>query len=328
MTHARLRRFVTLAGLALAAAGAGAAGLAAIEACVPADTRPTPGSVTFTVSASPAVANGVVTADGWSVQFERVLMSMGNTVLGAGCVDYAEARYDRVVDVKKNPEPQKVSILHGLGECDVRFRISSPNADAVLGKDITEDEKSALRIPATDYWVRNAGTSVAIFGSASREGVTKRFQMVFRPRLRYARCTTPEQDGGQALTLIENVDQFFDIAIEAEAILRDDVDAKAASLRFDPFAAADRDGDGTITLDELRTVPIAAIRDAGPFEAGTYEFDDDAGIFRQARSVPIDTLGDYVYVLLFPTLPRFRGEGTCGVGVGRLISQQRPPTAN
>jgi hypothetical protein len=53
----------------------------------------------------------------------------------------------------------------------------------------------------------------------------------------------------------------------------------------------------------------------GPFEAGTYEIDDAGQVVRGAPIV-IDTLGDYVYELLTPTLARFRDTGSC-VSTGR-----------
>jgi hypothetical protein len=307
-----MRRLVSLSVIGAALAAVAGAALAGLDACVPADTRPTPGTVTFTVSPSPAVQNGVTTVDGWDVTFERVLVSIGRTTLGDGCVDYAEASYDRVLDVTKNGG-QKLSIVHGLGQCDVRFRVGSPSSDAVLGAGVTEEEKAALRTAGGDAYVRLGGTALAVAGAATRNGVTKRFQLLFRPRVRYARCSVPEE-GGTGVELVGEVDKVYDIRIEAEALLRDDVDASTASLRFEPFAAADKDGDGNVTLEELRAVPITDVRDGGTFETPTYDFDDDAGIFRPQRTVAIKTLGDYVYVLLFPQLPRFRQTGWCGAG--------------
>src|SRR5262249_14232557 len=86
------------------------------------------------------------------------------------------------------------------------------------------------------------------------------------------------------------------------------------SLRFEPFASADSNNDGNVTLDELRAVPIDKLRDGGAFEAGTYEF-DDAGAAVQVRNVAITSLGDYVYVVLMPTLARFRDIGACTANV-------------
>jgi len=84
-------------------------------------------------------------------------------------------------------------------------------------------------------------------------------------------------------------------------------------------AQIDTDGDGVVTLDELRQIPISSIRDAGPFEAGTYDI-DDAGLLRRGRPIVVDTLGDYVYELLTPSLLRFRGVGWCVAAAG----QRRP----
>lgn len=309
-----MRRFLTLALLLSAACGLGAFGVAALDACVPADDRPTPGKLTLTVSPSPAVQNGVVTADGWNVVFERVLVGIGNASLGSDCSRYSDSRYDRLLDVTSK-SGQKLSFLYGIGTCDVGFRVAAPTSDAVLGEGVTEEDKTALRTPGGDAYVPLGGVAIDLRGAATRGGVTKRFHLMFRPRVRYANCKL-EADAGKAVDLQSNVDLVYDIRIEGEAVLRDDVDAATASLRFEPFAAADKDGDGVVTLDELRAVPIASVRDSGAFEAGVYDFDEDAGVFRAGRAVPIESLGDYVYELLLPSLPRFRGTGACGAGVG------------
>ncbi len=306
MTFLKLRRILTVSILACAGASAGA--LAVLASCVPADTRPVPGTLTMTVSPSPAVANGLVTADGWAVVFDRVLVSMGNAGLGDTCANYGEANYDRILDVTKQ-SGQKLGILHGIGECDVDFRVEGPSVDALLGDGVTPDDKTRLRTPGGDHYVKLGGIAAEIAVSATRAGVTKRFQLSLRSRIRYRDCTLVPDSGKLAVDLKSTVDLTYDLRIEAEAVLRDDVDA-AAAFRFDPFAKADTNGDGLVTLEELRAVPIATVRDGGAFEAGTYEL-DEAGAVTRGAPVLIETLGDYVYRLLAPTLVRYRDTGGC-----------------
>jgi hypothetical protein len=302
---------LTTVGLLVACLGGA---LLVAFACVPADNRPPPGSLTITVSPSPAVRDGVLTADGWRVTFDRVVVSMGRTSLGNDCASYASASYDRVLDVTSRSD-QKLSVLHGLGSCDLRFRVSSPSSDAVLGEGVSETDRTALRAPGGDAHVPSGGVALAVRATATRGAVTKRFTWLFRSRVRYGGCSlTP--DSGPAVDLRAEVDQVVDIRIEAEAVLRDDVDASTAALRFEPFAAADADGDGDVTLEELGQVPLAAVRDAGAFEAGTYDFDEDAGLFRAGRPIVIETLGDYVYEILMPTFPRWGGTGACTISAG------------
>jgi len=303
-----MRRILTLSILACVAGAVAAGGLGAFAACVPADRRPAPGTLTMTVSPSPAVANGVVTADGWAIGFDRVLVAIGNTGLGETCAVYGEANYDRILDVTKQ-SGQKLGILHGIGQCDVDFRLEGPSVDALLGEGVTPDDKTRLRTPGGDHYVPLGGIAADIAVSATRGGVTKRFQLSVRSRIRYRDCTLVADSGLLAVDLQSNVDLTYDLRVEAEAVLRDDVDA-AAPLRFDPFANADTNGDGLVTLEELRAVPIATVRDGGAFEAGTYEL-DDAGAVTRGAPIVIETLGDYVYQLLAPTLVRYRDTGTC-----------------
>lgn len=314
MRRLSTRRLVTVAALACGAAALGAAGLSALDACVPADTRPVPGSLTLTVSPSPAVTMGVTTADGWNVTFDHVVVNMGQASLSDACNSYSEANYTRVLDVTSQ-QNQKLSILYGIGQCDLRFRVAPPTVDAVLGDNVSPDVLTSLRTPGGDAYVPLGGIGIDLAGTAVRGAVTKHFHLLFRPRVRYGNCRLVE-DAGPGIDLASSEALTYDIRIEAEAVLRDDVDAATASLRFEPFANADKDGDGNVTLDELRLVPIEDVRDGGAFEAGTYEFDDDAGIFRAGRAIPITTFGDYVYELLLPSLPRFRDTGNCTVGLG------------
>ena len=281
--------------------------VAAFQGCVPADTRPVPGAFTVTVSPSQSVIGGVVTADGWSVTFERVLVAIGGVRLGDSCLTYTEPDYDRVLDVTTKAQ-QKLSITYAIGTCSFGFRVMPPSTDALLGDGVTEDDKTLLRTPGADAYVERGGIAYSIVGHATRGDARKNFQLLFRPRVRYQNCVL-QPDGGDPVDLPSASSVTYDIRIEAEAFLREDLDA-AAALRFEPFANADTNGDGQITLDELRAVPIATVRDGGAFEAGTYDV-DDAGLVRQGRPIVIETFGDYVYEVLIPSIPRFQENGSC-----------------
>lgn len=331
-------------------AAAGAMALAAY-ACVPADTRPPPTALTLTVSPSDAVVNGVTTADGWRVTFDRVILAMGNEGFSDQCTIYGEADYDRIIDLSAGPN-QKLGLLHALGKCDLRFRMSPPSFDTVLGEGVSEEDKTQMMIPLVDPYLaqggdgrggggggpngastRGAGQSIQILGTALRAGIRKQFLLIYRRRVRFQRCTpeAPPPDAslsvltqsavfGDAAPTIDFPgpgDVVFDIKIEPEAVLRDDTNPTSAQLRFDPFAAADEDNDGLVTLDELRKIPISILKDGGAFEAGTYFFDDDAGTLTRGRPVGIASLGDWVYELLIPSLVRFRDKGWCVSSTGR-----------
>jgi hypothetical protein len=93
----------------------------------------------------------------------------------------------------------------------------------------------------------------------------------------------------------------YDLLIEVEGLFRDDRD-RGAALRFDPFANADAvhgDGDGVVTLAELGAVPLDEARATGGAYAG----------------FGVETLADYMYRVLWPTLLRFRGTGSCDVSL-------------
>jgi len=200
---------------------------------------------------------------------------------------------------------------------------------------VTEADKTLMRTPGTDAYVSLAGISFVTDGTATRGGETKNFQWVFRQAYRYQQCKLVQ--GGltyDGVALVGDEAQTYDIRVEVERLFRDDLKDSRAKLRFDPFAAADTDLDGLVTLQELAKVVLDKIRgpgvygfesdsegDAGASEAGADASGlldggvpdggaDDAGGADAAAAVPL-TLADYVYSWLFPTLPRFRDTGSC-----------------
>ena len=318
--------------------------LAASPSCLPADDRPPPGNVTFTVSPSPAVQDGVTTADGFRITFTRLLLDIGRTGLNDPCTEYAEARYDRLLDVTKG-SGQKLSIIYGLGDCDVRFRIAAPTPDVLLGEGVTVEDKYFMGTYGTDAYARSTA-SVFVEGHAVQGDVDETFRWTFRKSIRYGSCRLPGDAGAPPVHLTGNVPIVKDIVIRGEALFRDEPRADA-ELRFAPFAAADRtfgNADGVVDLDELSAIrlPFAkrlaavdgggiGVPSAGAIDASTDATDastdttdaavdvpyavTEGGSFRSADGATetVETLRDYVYVILLPELPVLDGIEPCSV---------------
>lgn len=324
-------------------------------ACVPADTRPVPASLYLTVSASQATAQGITTADGWSLAFDRVLVGIGRSSISSSCTRYSEADYDRVLDLKKSAggSPQKLSNLFGLGHCDVRFRIGTPSSEALLGEGTNNADITFMRTRARDRWVNRGGVGLRVIGSATRDGDVRRFDLVFRTQLRYSFCSTSPDAGG----LLEvDPDAGDDDPIDAGALVDAGAEAEApppegvgevleseatinrvlrieteklfsvpdeAVIRFDPYAQGDKNGDGVVTVDELVGVPINVVHDAGPFEAGLFVGNTPIGPAPGGggpggfarRAVIVETLADYMVVVLLPRLLRYGDVGGCGTSL-------------
>lgn len=223
--------------------------------CLPADTRPTPAEVQFTLKTAPATLDGVTTADGWQLRFERVLLAVGNVGFGGeACSDYAGSGYTRVMNGLAAGS-QKIGLAYALGDCKFSYRVRVPDADSLLGDGISETDKNVLRIQASDPFVDDSGVSLLVRGSAEKGSVRKTFDWSFRSRLAFDECALD----GSTVKLTEDGQRTIELGVHAESLFLDAIELEGATLRFEPFAAAD-DGDGVLTLDELAKRTIA---DAG-----------------------------------------------------------------
>jgi hypothetical protein len=287
--------------------------------CLPNDTRAPPGSVLVTAESDGVTANGIpasATTDGWSISFDRVLVDVGDVNLdGDNCDTYSDANYDRIFDLKTSGK-QKVSILYALRQCDVGFRVSSPSVNTLLMPGVTEADRTMMRTPGSDAFAQQSGMSIYVRGQAVLGDTTKTFEWPFRLRARYRHCAV---DANRGINLSSNAAQTLNLTLTPAILFADALDLEHAHFRFQVFADADTElgnNDGAVTLDELARVPAASagfggeqmdggvpVLDAG--YVGTVTHMDAAG------AAP--TLADYVYLVLFPHMVRYAGDGECSV---------------
>jgi len=263
-------------------------------ACLPDDTRATPGSVVVTASAQETLGNeGFVTSDGWRVSYRRFVIVAGELELdGDACETYSESEYSRVLDLVQ-PGPQRLGLVYGLGQCDFAFRVSAPLWDTLPGSGIDETDLVRLRTPGSDAHAANAGVSIGVEGTAARLGVVKRFSWQFRRFIQYTECALVDGESiERGLALRGGRELAVDLAVHGDALFA----ATASSSAFEPFRLADDtygNADGEVSLAELERVPWAG----GP--------EPDGRLWA--------TLGERVYLGLLPSVVRFRGAGECAV---------------
>lgn len=256
------------------------AGACAFVACLPGDLRPEPGHVYVSVEASDAAENGFVTSDGWTIQFDKLLVGMGYTILtGDDCEVYGDARYRVLFDFAV-PGQQKLGEMYGLNACDLQFHVMPVNFIMHLGDGVTIADWASMRdrndLVANDYQV----PSILVRGSANRGSVTKQFAWKFRQTYAFTECESPidgtlntslHLKGGDVLRPIVTFhpDELFRDAIETDA-----------KVRFDALAAADTNADGEVSLEEVSKIPAPVVElsveealDAGALDGG-YIVDD------------------------------------------------------
>jgi hypothetical protein len=313
---------------------AGALAFSPLTACLPGDTRPTPGETLVTASADDAIQTGIPadqTADGWTIQYQRFLVSIGDVQFGGdACNEYSDASYTRILDLRAAPS-QKVSDHYALGHCSFSFSLQNPGASAVLGANVSADDALFLRTPLDGplTFVGRGGISVYVEGLATRGAESEHFAWPYRWQADYGDCGAAS-DGSSAATpaaaaepaadtalggldFVGGQRQTIDLSFDGSALFRDSPDPAQASLRFEPFASADRDignADGEITLDELGSVLVTSISASDGYQALS-----SSNIRRViARLSMPPTLEDYLYVVGFPTIVRYPN-GACAVDV-------------
>ena len=177
--------------------------------------------------------------DGWEVVFTRFLVAVhdveadGIAMDGTWVYDLRPSSGGNGHDVASMPMPAG-TVEH------LDYRIGPASSDATGNVD-------AQTISA----MADAGYSLWVQGTATRDDVTLTFDWGFATDTAYTQCETGQDlaDGGEATS---------QMTIHSDHLLYDDLESEEPNVAFDIIARADTDGDGDgdITLEELAAVDI------------------------------------------------------------------------
>jgi hypothetical protein len=235
----------------------GPCALLLLAACLPDETRTPPGTLVIEAAAVQLTNDAVETDDGWSLTLERVYASIGRVELeGDDCEAYSDARYTRLLDFGSS-EPQRVSLLYGLGACSVAFALSEPRYNTQLGAGVPANIEHEFRTPGDDG-EGTGGVSLSVSGKAIQGTQTVSFVWRFRGPVSFNHCRSSDSDG--VVALASGAQQVLRVELDALQLFRSDT----GQLHFAAFAAADAQAsspDGSVSFDELRSTGQPSLLD-------------------------------------------------------------------
>lgn len=266
--------------------------LAASVAACSQSASSNPGELVLSIQGDDHVTQGISTeafSDGWSVKYAWYAVSLadlrigdtrgsvGGEAIGSWAVELASGGFYTLTTLRDVPaQPWE----------RVAFTVRPPQSGAVpLGMPGTAVQQMA-----------SEGISVRVDGTASKSGVSKHFRWGFARSTQYDWCEATV--GGkrvQGVVVAAGGVEDVDLIVHGEHLFYDDLQSHQAVLRFDPIAAADADGDGEITLDELSAVNLVEI---------------PVGTYGTGSAVGINTLGDFVTAQA-QSVVHYRGNGGC-----------------
>lgn len=240
----------------------------ALAGCVPASEPHEPaGAAGFVTEPSPASrGEPFTTDDGFTLHFEELVLQAYTSVSPA---ERVERSYSAGTDRFRWNARDRVELFATalfVGPWRVRVELydglssSSDESDDVVDRGV--DPKLARRFRESadegeeeqlDFGIRlRHGPAALIILRAEKDGRSVRLDAAIGPSL----YSTGNLDGGPAFDVQANALVVRPLAISAERLFLGTT-TQGQRFEFEPFAAADGDGDGHVTTDELRNVTVS-----------------------------------------------------------------------
>ncbi len=252
------------------------------------------GSVAFTTWGEEFIEKEIPAAsveDGWTIHYNKYLVTFRDIkVADSGGTIGAEMKGSKLFDMTKAGVKSLVTFSNIVAKAweHVSYEISPATSDTEVG--VATDADKQLMVAS--------GYSVYVDAVATKGGTTKTYTWGFNTVTLFDRCQG--ELGGkdtEGVVVTNGGTDQPQLTIHGDHLYYDDLQAKEAKVRFDNIAGADANGDGTVTLDELAKVKLAAIpKDKGPYGTGSAAGINDLRAFVTALS---------------RTIGHFRGEGEC-----------------
>ncbi len=239
--------------------------------------------------------------DGWSVQFTKYLVSLGDFTLTSPSGEKRTAPEHVLVDVQKGDVP--LTSLKGLpaGRWSVGFRVSPPREDTTRPDGaISSEDLAMMRERGYSYWVE---------GVAVKAGVgVYTFRMGFPVDARMVDCVNGV-DGTQGLVVPENSVAEAEVTIHAEHMFYDRLGThRGVQLRFDAFAAT-ADANRVITPEGLSAQKLLDLQ--GP-DGGELKDSQGRPVVYEPGAYTVRTLQEFVTQSIVDQA-HLNGGGVCTV---------------
>lgn len=199
-----------------------------------------------------------VFADGWAIEFDKFLISVGSVAVAeAGTGPAIEEAKFQVFDLAADSGGAGQTVASGTvpgGAYDETSYLVAPSSDLVAGNASADDV--AL--------MKDGGFSVYIAGNATKGGGVKTFAWGFATRTTYEACESQAVVEAAAPATVQ-------LTIHGDHLFYDDLFSETPSVRFDLIAGADGDGDGDITQAELEAVDIRPLEN---YQVGSTDITD------------------------------------------------------
>lgn len=314
--------YVGYAGMRSSSLPAAALLVAAVAACVPStDVDADPRGAAGARFVPTAIARGTpfVTSDGWTITFERIaLVALVSTLDryhgGASRFviwDGAQETETYVPSMPIGALAVKVDLEGLVRNPSYAGSSEDPDIQKVLTGSTLAPDVRALVLAAPDNTLATLsafggsgpiqGPAVIFAARATKDGRTVRIALALATAYLANVSTSSDLTGVQALDVRANDVRFAAYEVHPDRIFAATAD-EAATL-FDPFANADRNGDGIVAAGELHAVRLAT---APPEDAGVLIDPSDApscsaaGIQSFACLTLLDRISDNAQHIVVP----------------------------
>lgn len=247
-----------------------------------------PGSVNFTTWGEEFIEQKIPSesfVDEWEVRYSKFLVVLGEIRVANGNGEVAATQSTpKLFDVHQRGPLliEQFTQLPSEAWSDVSYSIA-PSSTMVAGN-ATEADVAFMKAQ---------GYSIYLEATATKGVVTKSYQWGFKTDTVYRDCKHP--DYGEGLTVPSGGSVDIQLTIHGDHLYYDDLQSSEAKMRFDAIAAADKNDDGEITLEELAAVDLTTL----PLEQ-----------YGTGGASEVNTLRDFVTALA-RTVGHYRGEGEC-----------------
>jgi hypothetical protein len=271
-----------------------ASALAGLVACDDGEIPPL-GSMDVTTSA-PTLELGkeTVTADGWTVKFDRFLVHVSAvTVAGDDGVVAASAPPQILDQVAPSPKSLLSATLRTARpweKLSIQLGPASAEAEATFAEPVTAADRDMMQTRGLTFYVE---------GRLAKAGAGKLFKWGVSTDTLHKDCAG-ERDGAVIRGLVVPPDggDSADIAMSGSVLFSDDLAAPGAHLTAESIVRADSDGDDVVTFEELHAMPLEEAR-------------TDASKYQTGEASDVTDMGTFVEHLSRRVVTHFRGSGTC-----------------